>query len=81
MSDDYRKETQGDIDSDEGNSSDHIAELETDDFVWEDYWEEIGRFENLSVDICKERVVLIFSLSLSPVTSWRDASQTKFPTI
>jgi hypothetical protein len=38
MSDDYRKETQGDIDSDEGNSSDHIAELETDDFVWEDSW-------------------------------------------
>ena len=79
MSDDYREIAQGDIGSDEGNSSNHIAELETDDFVWEDYWEEIGRFENLSVDICKERVVLIFSLS--PVISWRDASQTKFPTI
>ena len=64
MSDDYREITQGDIGSDEGNSSDHIAELETEDFVWEDYLEEIGRFENLSVDICIERVVLIFSLSL-----------------
>ena len=38
MSEEYREETQGDIDSNEGNSSDHIAELETDDFVWEDFW-------------------------------------------
>ena len=80
MSDDYREETQGDIDSDEGNSSNHIAELGTENFVWEDYLEEIGRFENLSVDICIKRVVLMFSLSLSPVISWRDASQTKFST-
>ena len=33
MSEEYREETQGDIDSNEGSSSDHIAELETDDFV------------------------------------------------
>ena len=51
MSEEYREETQGDIDSNEGSSSDHIAELETDDFVWADGLEEIGRFENFYVDM------------------------------
>ena len=64
MSDDYRKETQGDIDSSEGNSSDHIAELETDDFVWEDVLEEISRFENFNVDMTFTRKRGSHSLSL-----------------
>ena len=58
MSDEHREITQGDIGSDEGNSSEQIAELETVDFVWEDYLEEIGRFENRT-----GRVVLILSVS------------------
>ena len=50
-SEDYREDTQGENDSNEGSSSDHIVELETDDFVWEDVLEEIGRFENFNVDM------------------------------
>ena len=50
MSEEYREETQGDIDSNEGSSSDHIAELETDDFVWEDVLEEIGRHDIYNED-------------------------------
>jgi hypothetical protein len=51
MSEDYRENTQGDIDSNEGSFSDHIAESETDDFVWEDGLEKIGRSENINVEM------------------------------
>ena len=64
MSEDYREDTQGWNDSDEGSSSDHIAELETDDFVWEDVLEEIGRFENFNVDMTFTRKRGSHSLSL-----------------
>ena len=64
MSKEYREETQGDIDSNEGSSSDHIAELETDDFVWADGLEEIGRFENFNVDMTFTRKRGSHSLSL-----------------
>ena len=64
MSEEYREETQGDIDSNEGSSSDHIAELETDDFVWEDVLDEIGRFENFNVDMTFTRKIGSHSLSL-----------------
>ena len=64
MSDDYRKETQGDIDSNEGSSSDHIAALETDDFDWEDVLEKIGRFENFNVDMTFTRKRGSHSLNL-----------------
>ena len=64
MSEEYREETQGDIDSNEGSSSDHIAELETDDFVWADGLEEIGRFENFNVDMTFTRKRGSHSLSL-----------------
>ena len=56
MSDYYREETQGNINSDEENSGDHIAELETDDFVWEDFWK---RSADLRISVWTERVVLI----------------------
>ena len=64
MSEVYREDTQGDIDSNEGSSSDHIAKLETDDFVWEDVLEEIGRFENFNVDMTFTRKRGSHSLSL-----------------
>ena len=64
MSEEYREETQGGNDSNEGSSSDHIAELETDDFVWEDVLEEIGRFENFNVDMTFTRKIGSHSLSL-----------------
>ena len=51
MSDDYREITQGEVVSEEGSSSEHIADLEMDDFVWEDVLEEIGRFERFDVDM------------------------------
>ena len=64
MSEEYRGETQGDIDSNEGSSGDHIAELETDDFVWEDVLEEISRSENFNVDMTFTRKRGSHSLSL-----------------
>jgi hypothetical protein len=64
MSEEYREETQGDIDSNEGSSSDHIAESETDDFVWADVLEEISRFENFNVDMTFTRKRGSHSLSL-----------------
>ena len=64
MSEEYREDTQGGNDSNEGSSSDHTAELETDDFVWEDVLEEIGRFENFNVYmIFTTKIVLILSAS------------------
>ena len=51
MSEVYREETQLGNDSDDGSSDDHIAELETDDFVWADVQEEMGRFEIFSVNM------------------------------
>ena len=51
MSDDYREETQVDIDSDSGSSSDHNAEMDIGNFVWEDVLEEMGRFDNFDVDM------------------------------
>ena len=51
MSDDYREETQVDIDSDSGSSSDHNAEMDIGNFVWEDVLGEMGRFDNFDVDM------------------------------
>ena len=51
MSEVYREETQLGDDSDNGSADDHIAELETDNFVWADVQEEMGRFEDFSVDM------------------------------
>ena len=36
MSEDYVKDTQGDIGRELGTSSDHSAQMEMDDFIWED---------------------------------------------
>ena len=38
-------------DSDEGSTNDHSVELETDNFIWADVQEEIGRFENFTPDM------------------------------
>ena len=51
MSEDYVKVTQGDIGRELGTSSDHSALMEMDNFIWEDFSEEIGRFEKLDVDM------------------------------
>ena len=51
MSEDYREETQGEIESDSGSSSDHNAEMNIGNFVWEDVLEEIGRYDNFNVDM------------------------------
>ena len=64
MLEDYREDTQGDIDSNDGSSSDYIAESEMNDFVWEDVLEEIGRFENLNVHMTFTRKRGSHSLSL-----------------
>ena len=64
MSEEYREDTQGGNDSNEESSSDHTAELETDDFVWEDVLEEIGRFENFNVDMTFTTKIGSHSLSL-----------------
>ena len=50
MSDDYVKDTQGDIGRELGTFGDHSAFMEMGDFIWEDVSEEIGRFEKLDVD-------------------------------
>ena len=47
MTEEYRKETHG---GDSDNASDHSAELEMDDFVWEDVAGETGRYENYDVN-------------------------------
>ena len=51
MSEDYVEDTQGEIDSEVGSTSDRSAFMEMGDFIWEDVSEEIGRFENLSLDM------------------------------
>ena len=51
MSEDYVEDTQGEIDSEVGSTSDHSALMEIDDFSWEDVSEEIRRFENFSLDM------------------------------
>ena len=51
MSEDYVKDTQGDIGRELGTFGDHSAFMEMDDFIWEDVSEEIGRFEKLDVDM------------------------------
>ena len=51
MSEEYREYTQGLNDSDEGSTNDHSVELETDNFIWADVQEEIGRFENFTPDM------------------------------
>ena len=51
MSEEYREDTQGGNDSDEGSANDYIAESETDNFIWEDVREGIGIFENFTPDI------------------------------
>ena len=51
MSEEYREDTQGEDVSDKGSSNDCIADLETDDFIWADVQEEMGRFENFSLSI------------------------------
>jgi hypothetical protein len=51
MSEDYVKDTQGDIGRELGTSSDHSALMEMDNFIWEDVSEEIGRFEKFDVDM------------------------------
>ena len=50
MSEDYVEDTQGEINSELGSTSDHSAIVEMDDFIWGDVSEEIGRFENFNVD-------------------------------
>jgi hypothetical protein len=55
---------QGDNDSVEGSTDDYIAESETDDFVWEDFLEEISKFENFNVDMTFTRKRGSHSLSL-----------------
>ena len=64
MSEEYREDTQGGNDSDEGSTNDYNAELETDDFVLEDLLEEISRFENFNVDMTFTRKRGSHSLSL-----------------
>ena len=44
-------------------------ELETDDFVREDVLEEIGRLENLSVDMTFTRVALFLSFFMANLLS------------
>ena len=51
MSEDYVEDTQGEIDSEVGSTSDHSAFMEMDDFIWGDVSEEIGRFENFSLNM------------------------------
>ena len=51
MSEDYVKDTQGDIGRELGTSSDHSALMEMDNFIWEDVSEEIERFEKFDVDM------------------------------
>ena len=51
MSEDYVKDTQGDIGRELGTFGDHSALMEMDNFIWEDFSEEIGRFEKLDVDM------------------------------
>ena len=51
MSEDYVEDTQGEIGSEVGSTSDDSAFMEMDDFIWEDVSEEIGRFENFSLDM------------------------------
>ena len=51
MSEDYVEDTHGDINSESGSTSDRSAFMEMGDFVWEDVSEEIGRFENFSLDM------------------------------
>ena len=51
MSEDYVKDTRGDIGRELGTSSDHSALMEMDDFIWEDVSEEIERFEKFDVDM------------------------------
>ena len=49
MSEEYREDTQGDNDSVVESTDNYIAELKTDDFIWADVLEEIGRFDNFSL--------------------------------
>ena len=65
MSEGYREETQSEVDMTEPHGvqqitapgdfgdypADHNAELDMDNFIWEDVLEEIGRFENFDVDM------------------------------
>ena len=51
MSEDYVKDTHGDIVRELGTSSDHSALMERDDFIWEDVSEEIERFKKFDVDM------------------------------
>ena len=51
MSEDYVKDTQGDIDRELETSGDHSAFMEMDNFIWEYVSEEIGRFDKLDVDM------------------------------
>ena len=51
MSEDYVKDTHGDIGRELGTFGDHSALIEMDNFIWENFSEEIGRFEKLDVDM------------------------------
>ena len=51
MSEDYVKDTQGDIGRESGTPSDHSALMEMDNFIWEDVSEEIESFEKFDVDM------------------------------
>ena len=45
------KQCQMIIDSDSGSSSDHNAEMDIENFVWEDVLGEMGRFDTFDVDM------------------------------
>ena len=47
MSEEYREETHG---GDSDDASGHSEESGTNDFIWEDVAEEMGRYENFDVD-------------------------------
>ena len=49
MSEVYREDTRDENGSQEGSRHDFDVGIDTDDFVWEDVLEEIGRFENFDL--------------------------------
>ena len=49
MSEGYREDTRDENGSQEGSRHDYDVGFDTDDFVWEDVLEEIGRFENFDL--------------------------------